>query len=230
MNVAIIVAAGSGTRFGSPVPKQFLEILGKPLLVHTLDRFERCAAIDEIVLVLSAEEIESFQNTAGKFNLRKLVKIIAGGKTRAESVLNGLTAIDSESAKIVAVHDGARPLVSSEEITMTIEKAGETGAACLVASVTDTIKEISDGKIIRTIDRANLRRALTPQAFRYEILKRAFAENEINETVTDECFLVEKLGYEISIIEGSAKNIKVTTKEDFVLAENFLKQILIENV
>ena len=223
MNVAIIVAAGSGTRFGSPIPKQFLEIFGKPLLIHTLERFEICAAIDEIVLVISAEEIGNFQTTAGKFNLKKLVNVIAGGKTRAESVFNGFEAVDSSRAKIVAVHDGARPLVSSEEIAMTIEKARETGAACLVASVTDTIKEISDGKITGTIDRAKLRRALTPQAFRYEILKRAFAENEINETVTDECSLVEKLGYEISIVEGSAKNIKVTTKEDFVLAESFLK-------
>jgi len=226
MNVAIIVAAGSGTRFGSPIPKQFLEIFGKPLLIHTLERFEICAAIDEIVLVISAEEIGNFQTTAGKFNLKKLVNVIAGGKTRAESVFNGFEAVDSSRAKIVAVHDGARPLVSSEEIAMTIEKARETGAACLVASVTDTIKEISDGKITGTIDRAKLRRALTPQAFRYEILKRAFAENEINETVTDECSLVEKLGYEISIVEGSAKNIKVTTKEDFVLAESFLKQTL----
>ena len=224
MNVVIIVAAGSGTRFGSLFPKQFIEIGGKPLLIHTLERFELCPAVDEIVLVLSAAEIENFQSVAEKFHLKKLSKIISGGETRAASVLNGLNSIDSESAEIIAVHDGARPLVTTEEIARTIERAQQTGAACLVAAVTDTIKEISGGVIVGTIDRVKLRRALTPQCFRYEILKRAFTENEIGEMVTDECFLVEKLGYEIAVVEGSAKNIKVTTPEDFILAETLLKQ------
>jgi 2-C-methyl-D-erythritol 4-phosphate cytidylyltransferase len=225
MNVAIIVAAGSGARFGSIVPKQFHEILGKPLLIHTLERFEFCPAVDEIVLVLSAEEIENFRNIAETFNLKKLSVIVSGGETRAESVLRGLNAVDAESAEIVAVHDGARPLVTTEEITKTIEKARETGAACLVAAVTDTIKEVADGKIVGTIDRAKLRRALTPQCFRYEILRRAFAENEVGEAVTDECLLVEKLGYKIAAVEGSAKNIKVTMPEDFILAETLLRQL-----
>ena len=224
MNIAIIVAAGSGTRFGAEKPKQFLEILGKPLLIHTLEKFEQCAAIDEIYLILSEKAIESFRQTLEKYRLKKLSKVIAGGINRAESVRNGLNAIDDEGVEIVAVHDGARPLVTGEEITRTIEKARETGAACLVASVTDTIKQVADGKLIRTIDRAELRRALTPQCFRYELLKRAFAENDIGETVTDECFLVEKLGCEIAAVEGSAKNIKVTLPEDFVLAETLLKQ------
>ena len=223
MNFAIIVAAGSGTRFGTNTPKQFLEILGKPLLIHTLERFESCPAIDEIILVLSAEEIENFQQIAEKYNLKKLAKIIPGGETRAASVLNGLNAIESQSYEIVAVHDGARPLVTVAEISATIEKAKETGAACLVAAVNDTIKEVADGKIIGTIDRSKLRRALTPQCFRYEILKRAFAENEISEIVTDECFLVEKLGCEIATVEGSAQNIKITLQEDFVFAEHLLK-------
>ena len=226
MNVAIIVAAGSGTRFGSTVPKQFHEILGKPLLIHTLERFEFCPAIDKIVLVLSAEEIENFQSIAAKFNLKKLCIIVSGGESRAESVCNGLDAVDAESAKIVAVHDGARPLVTIEEITKTIETARETGAACLVAAMTDTIKEVVDGKIVATIDRAKLRRALTPQCFRYEILKRAFtAASAVSEIVTDECLLVEKLGYEIAAVEGSAKNIKITTREDFIFAENLLRQL-----
>jgi 2-C-methyl-D-erythritol 4-phosphate cytidylyltransferase len=229
MNVAIIVAAGSGTRFGTKTPKQFLEIGGKPLLIHTLERFEFCSAVDEIVLVLSAGEIKNFRIAAEKFNLKKLSKIISGGETRAASVLNGFNIIES-SAKIIAVHDGARPLVTAEEITKTVEKARETGAACLVANVTDTIKEVVDGKIIKTIDRTKLKRALTPQCFRYEILKRAFAENEIGENATDECFLVEKLGYEIAVVEGSARNIKITTPEDFVLAESLLKQTQFENV
>ncbi len=224
MNTAIIVAAGEGKRFGGEKPKQFLEICGKPLVIHTLEKFELCSAIDEIVLVLSAEEIAKFEPIVEKYHLRKLSKTVAGGKTRAESVLNGLNLIDAKSAEIVAVHDGARPLVSTEEIAQTVEKAQKTGAACLTAFVTDTIKEVANGKITKTINRENLRRALTPQCFRYEILRRAFAENEIGEIITDECFLVEKLGIEISIVEGSAKNIKITTPEDFVLAENLLKE------
>lgn len=224
MNTAIIAAGGNGTRFGADKPKQFLEIHGKPLLIHTLAPFEQCAAIDEIILVLPAAEIENFQIQIGKYNLSNRVKLIAGGQTRAASVLNGLNAIDAKKCAVVAVHDGARPLVSVEEIAATIEKVKETGAACLVAPVTDTIKEIKNGKITRTVDRETLRRALTPQAFRYEILKRAFAESSDLSGATDECFLVEKLGYEISTVEGSAKNIKVTNREDAAIVENFLKQ------
>jgi 2-C-methyl-D-erythritol 4-phosphate cytidylyltransferase len=225
MNTAIIVAAGSGTRFGSKTPKQFLEILGKPLIIHTLFAFENCPHIDSVVLVLSSDETANFLKIIGKYNLKKLVKIVSGGKSRAESVLKGFNAIRSTTAEIVAVHDGARPCVTSPEISQTVEKARETGAACLVASVTDTIKEISDGKIIRTIDRNKLRRALTPQAFRYDILKRALSENDIGEIATDECYLIEKLGIEVSIVEGKSTNIKVTTQEDLAIAEQILKNV-----
>lgn len=226
MNTAIIVAAGRGKRFGAEKPKQFLEILGKPLVVHTLERFENCPAVGETILVLPTEEIEYFRKIAEKFDLKKLAKIVSGGETRAASVLSGLSAIDAKACEIVAVHDGARPVVSGEEIARTIEKAKETGAACLTAYVTDTIKEVAGGKILRTVERAELRRALTPQTFRYEILKRAFAENDFQEEATDECFLVEKLGVEIAVVEGSAKNIKITRAEDLAVAEIFLREML----
>ncbi len=222
MNTAIIVAAGSGKRFGGNIPKQFLEIHGKPVLIHTLERFENCDSVDEIVLVLSFDEIDSFEKKLKTYNIHKLNKIVAGGNTRAESVFNGLNVINE--TEIIAVHDGARPLVSNEEISKTIEKAKEFGAACLVAKITDTIKEVSNGKIVATIDRNTLRSALTPQCFRYEILKKAFEVNEIAEIVTDECFLVEKLGYEIAIVEGSSKNIKITHEEDLKIAEVFLRE------
>src|SRR5215213_9548094 len=156
MNSAIIVAAGSGKRFGGKTPKQFLEILGKPLIIHTLQRFEACSEIDEIILVLPSTETAKFLQIAGKYNLKKLSKVVAGGKTRAESVWKGLKNIRSVMAEIVAVHDGARPLVTVEEIAATVKKAKETGAACLVSAVTDTIKEVGGGKIARTIDRAAL--------------------------------------------------------------------------
>lgn len=223
MNSAIIVAAGSGTRFGADRPKQFLEIGGKPLLIHTLEKFQNCNSIDDIVLILSENEIENFQKTLPNFQISKLSKIIVGGKTRAESVRNGFFSLDSEKTKIVAVHDGARPFVSSDEISQTIEKAEINGAVCLVAPVFDTIKKVSGGKIIETIDRNFLRRALTPQTFRFEILLKAFSDENFDANATDECFLVEKAGNEIFFIDGSPKNIKITTKEDFDLAESFLK-------
>lgn len=222
MNSAIIVAAGSGTRFGAERPKQFLEIAGKPLIFHTLLRFENCAAIDEIILVLPENEIENFRAISENQNLKKLKKIIAGGKTRAESVFNGLKSVN-ENCEIVAVHDGARPLVSSVEISATIEKAKETGAACLTAKVTDTIKKVEGDKITGTIDRETLRRALTPQCFKIEILRAAFENADLSEAVTDECFLVERLGCEIAFVDGSARNIKITTREDFAIAETLLK-------
>ena len=224
MNCAIIVAAGSGTRFGSAIPKQFLEIVGKPLLIHTLERFENCAAIDEIVLILAANAIEDFSLTLAKYTFDKPIKIVAGGTTRAESVRNGLDSVDANECEIAAIHDGARPFVTSAEITATVAKARETGAACLVGKVFDTIKTIADGKITGTIDRENLRRALTPQAFRFEILQRAFADENFDARATDECFLVEKLGAAIDFVEGGAGNIKITTREDFRVAENLLKE------
>ena len=223
MNSAIIVAAGSGTRFGAAKPKQFLEINGKPLIFHTLERFENCAAIDEIILVLAENEVENFCEIARNHKIKKLKKTITGGKTRAESVSNGLKEID-ETSEIVAVHDGARPLVTKEEIAATIEKARKTGAACLTAKVTDTIKRIENGKIAATIDRETLRRALTPQCFKTEILRKAFENADLNESATDECYLVEKAGYEIAFVDGSATNIKVTHREDWILAEILLKQ------
>jgi len=223
MNTAIIVAAGSGSRFGGEKPKQFLEVGGKPLLIHTLEKFENCPLIKEIILVIASDQLINYREIAVRHRLRKVAKIVFGGKTRAESVLKGFAVVESATAEIVAVHDGARPFVSTEEITATIEKAMETGAACLVAPVTDTIKEVADGKIVGTVERAKLRRALTPQAFHFEILRNALFGADLSESATDECYLVEKLGYRISIVEGSAKNIKITTREDWDLAEAFLE-------
>ncbi len=209
---AIIVAAGTGSRFKSDTPKQFLDLAGKPVIVRTLERFQNAEAIDSIVLVLPATRIN-----VADFAFTKLGKIVAGGDTRAESVLNGLNA--TADADIVAVHDGARPLVSTDEIDRTVARAKEMGAACLVAAVTDTIKSIRGNEISGTLDRNKLRRALTPQAFKIEVLRRAFEMGEIDEDVTDECFLVEKLGHPIAFVEGSARNIKITNPDDLRLAE-----------
>ncbi len=222
MNTAIIVAAGSGTRLDPKTPKQFLEIYGKPILLHTLERFDACGSVDALILVIARGQIETLERLINESRPGKLVQIVEGGQTRAESVWNGLRAVDA-ATEIIAVHDGARPLVTPDEIDRTVEKAKEIGAACLVAPVIDTIKEIEGDKIVGTIDRAKLRRALTPQAFRREILEKAFAQADLNESVTDECVLVEKLGYEIGIVEGSARNIKITHPEDLALAELFVR-------
>lgn len=223
MNTAIIVAAGSGTRFDSEIPKQFIEINGKPLIMHALERFEKCSSVNAIVLVLAEDRIENFKSSRWFSGLTKLSKIVIGGPSRAESVLNGLKAVD-RSTDIVAVHDGARPFVTSDEISRTISKAKEVGAACLVTSVTDTIKGIDGDRIVETVDRRRLRRALTPQAFRYDIIVEAFEKADLTETVTDECFLVEKIGKQIGIVPGSSRNIKITHADDLLLAEAFLRE------
>ncbi len=223
MNTAIIVAAGSGTRFGGETPKQFIDIGGKPLLVHTLECFERSPSIDSVILVLAADRVTEFSRLVGIYGIRKVSRIVAGGATRAESVSNGLEAV-SPACTIVAVHDGARPLVSVDDIGATVRAAEEFGAACLTARVTDTIKQVSGGVIKSTVDRAALRRALTPQAFRFDLLRRAFHDADLTDAATDECYLVEKLGVAIKVVEGSPRNIKVTTPDDLSIAELFLER------
>jgi 2-C-methyl-D-erythritol 4-phosphate cytidylyltransferase len=175
------------------------------------------------VLVLSDEGRDEFERISGQVEISKVRSIVNGGKTRAKSVKNGLDAVDAATANVIAVHDGARPLVTVDEIIRTVEKAAEMGAACLVAEVTDTIKEIDGEYILNTIDRRSLRRALTPQAFRYDILRKAFEGVDLAESVTDECSLVERLGVKIAFVAGNARNIKITRPEDLILAEAFLK-------
>jgi 2-C-methyl-D-erythritol 4-phosphate cytidylyltransferase len=225
MNVAIVVAAGKGTRIGGNRPKQFLELGGIPIIIHTLRRFEQCDAINEVIVVLPADATAGFVSLAEKFGLRRVSQAVAGGATRAQSVLRGLNAISN--VEIVAIHDGVRPFVTPEEIDRVVEAARESGAAVLVAPVSDTIKEIADGSVARTLPRENLRRALTPQCFRFDVLKRAYdrlgeLEAEGIE-VTDDSLLVERLGLKIAAVEGSATNIKITQEEDLAIAEVLLR-------
>lgn len=221
MNTAIIVAAGTGHRFGGDTPKQFISVCGKPLISHTLERFESCAAVDEIVLVISEEGRGRPEFSNLRAEITKLKKIVTGGMTRSESVRNGLRAV-SEGCSVVAIHDGARPLVAVDEIAAVISRASEVGAACLVAPVTDTIKTISGNEITGTLDREKLRSALTPQAFGFEVLAAAFDKADLTDAVTDECYLVEKLGHPIAWVEGSSRNIKITRPEDLKFAEAML--------
>ena len=221
MNTAIIVAAGEGTRLDPERPKQFIDIHGKPLIVHTIGRFESCPAVDEIIVVVAEGEVTGFNAMIEPYGFQKIKNIVAGGRLRAESVANGLAAVSADT-EVVAVHDGARPLVTGDEIERTIAKAREKGAACLVGTIPDTIKEVDGDLVVGTLDRRQLRRALTPQAFRLDILKRAFDEAESLEQATDECFLVEQLGVPVEAVPGNSKNIKVTFPADLAVAEHYL--------
>jgi 2-C-methyl-D-erythritol 4-phosphate cytidylyltransferase len=226
MNVAIIAAAGQGTRLGGKRAKQFLELAGVPVIIHTLKKFEQCAGIQEVVVVLPAPDAAGFLELAGQYELRKLRRVVAGGQTRAESVWRGLQTVRAATAEIVAVHDGVRPFVTPEEITRTVEAARLNGAAILTAAPVDTIKEVENNQVVRTLERARLRRALTPQCFRYELLRRAYEQRpELIASATDDSSLVEALGLTVMAVEGDARNIKITRPEDVALAEILLKEL-----
>ena len=225
MNIAIIAAAGTGSRMASDRPKQFLQLAGTPIIFHTLKPFELCDSIHEVIVVLPAEESAAFLAQAGKRGLRKLARVVPGGATRADSVKRGLQAVRAATAEIVAVHDGVRPFVTVEEIENTIATAQRDGAAILVTPATDTIKLIEGTSIVRTLERSKLRQALTPQCFRYDLLRRAYEQVDVADpSLTDESVLVERLGEPVTIVEGSARNIKITTPRDLLVAEALFRE------
>lgn len=206
-------------------PKQFLQLAGSPIIFHTLKPFELCDSIQEVIVVLPAAESAEFLAQAGKRGLRKLARVVPGGATRADSVKRGLMSIRPATAEIVAVHDGVRPFVTVEEIETTIAAARADGAAILATPVTDTIKLVEDSAVVKTLERRNLRQALTPQCFRYELLRQAYEQADVNDpSLTDESSLVERLGHVVTVVEGSARNIKITTPRDLAIAETFLKE------
>jgi len=244
MNVAIIAAAGQGVRMGTKRAKQFLELDGIPVIIHTLTRFEQCPDIDEVVVVLPEKDVKRFPALARKYGLQKVRKCIAGGASRAESVKLALRAIGAAVSTlkhvIVAVHDGVRPFVTPEEISQTIDAARSNRAAILVAPVTDTIKVIKQRMFESVVDgtcsRSGLRRALTPQCFDYRLLCEAYFNKFVKsvEDFTDDSMAVERGplypgGFRwdeirIRVVEGNARNIKITQPEDLALAELILKQ------
>jgi 2-C-methyl-D-erythritol 4-phosphate cytidylyltransferase/2-C-methyl-D-erythritol 2,4-cyclodiphosphate synthase len=229
MNVAIIPAAGSGSRFGGQTPKQFIEIAGAPVIVHTLRRFDACRDIDGIIVALHPSEIDAFERRLKPYSLQKPVRLISGGAERSDSILNALEAAKAWQPELVAVHDAVRPFVTPEQISAVLLRAREIGAAILALPATDTIKEVDRGLIQRTIDRRRIWRAQTPQAFRYELLMRANVEARAAglppAITTDDSLLVESIGLPIAVVEGSPKNIKITTPEDLVLADRLFEQM-----
>jgi 2-C-methyl-D-erythritol 4-phosphate cytidylyltransferase len=220
MNVAIVVAAGRGSRAGGVRAKQFREISGIPIIIHTLRRFELCATIAETVVVLPESALDEFASLARTHGLSKPVRAVAGGATRAESVWLGLQTLDSRTVGVVAVHDGVRPFVAPDEIDSVVREAETGGAAILAAPAVETIKEAEGGLILRTLERNKLWQAQTPQCFRYELLRRAY-ELALADGLdaTDDSALVERTGAHVRIIEGGARNLKITTPQDFELAE-----------
>ncbi len=220
---AIIAAAGSGTRIGGPVKKQFISIHGKPLLQYTLEVFQRCTVINEIVVVGPTEGFEELKDTIqSQWNISKLRSVVVGGNERYVSVLNGLNAVSSD-AEWVAIHDGVRPFVSVEKIIQVVEAAKLNGAAILAVKPKDTIKVNRDGFVKETLDRDSLALVQTPQVFSIELLKRAYdkaiAENSFG---TDDAYLVERIGNKVAVVEGEYSNIKITSPEDLLIAEKFI--------
>jgi len=226
MNTAIIPAAGQGRRMGGARAKQFLEIGRDPVLVHTLRRFESCPVIDAVVVVLPASDVAGFLDVAGRAQLRKITRVIAGGEERRDSVAKGLATIRPDPSAIVVVHDGVRPFVTPEQISKVVERASERGAAMLGLYATDTVKHVSGNEVVRTIDRDTIVLAQTPQAFRYELLASAYerARREAWDA-TDDASLVERLGASVEVVEGSPFNIKITRPEDLPLARFILSEM-----
>lgn len=216
---AIIPAAGLGLRMGSDIAKQFLLLDGKPILHHTLSVLDHCSAVDEIVLVVSENEIDAIQTQIADSH-PKVTRVVEGGKERQDSVGNGLRSLDSDT-DIVVVHDGVRPFVSPELIRETVEAAQDFGAAIAAIPLSDTLKKVSeDGRVERTVDRQDLWRVQTPQTFQYALLKQAFDKARSDGFYgTDEGALIEYLGKEVKVIPGSEFNIKITSSEDLVLGE-----------
>ena len=214
---AIIVAAGSGTRMGRP--KQFLPLLGRPVVEWSLRAFEELPGVKEIALVLTKEDIREHR---ARF-ISSRIKLVEGGSTRMGSVRNGLAAL-SKKTDVIAVHDGARPLITKDLLTAVIQEAGRSGAALLAVPVKDTLKNV-DGKelwISQTPDRSSHWLAQTPQCYRREILEEALNQFSKDALATDESQLVERAGHRVKVVPSAYENIKITTPEDLEVAEAFL--------
>ena len=225
---AVIVAGGSGSRFGSETPKQFFSLAGRPLLAHTLARFESCSAVSRIVLVLPRADFQSAHRLMEPYAGAKPTEIVPGGDSRQQSVKEGLSCLDPRPDDLVAVHDGARPFADPELIERVIDASAQYGGAIAAIPVVETLKEVSTAMAIeRTVDRERYYRAQTPQCFRYALLAEAFESAKKDGFVgTDEAALVERLGATIHVVVGSERNIKVTTPEDMERAETYLKSDL----
>lgn len=214
----IVVAAGRGTRMGSKESKQYLMLQDKPIVIHTLEVFDRHPLITEIILVTGAQDVERCISWIHEFGMTKKIKVIAGGAERQHSVYQGLLHMNSPW---VLVHDGVRPFVTQQQITSCYEAAVQHGAAVLAVPVKDTVKQVDgQGWVTATPDRRSLWAIQTPQAFRRSELIQAHEVAEAEGFIgTDDSMLIERLGVHVMVVEGGYANIKITTPEDLDYAE-----------
>ena len=219
---AVIVAAGSSQRMGGD-NKLLLELAGTPLLVHTLGAFERCDVVRDIVLVCGEQDILPYTTLARSAGISKLYAVVRGGDSRTTSARAWLGAAPADTV-MVAVHDGARPLVSEALIAEAVYAAAEHGAAAPVVPVKDSIKRIENGRITADVARDTLAAVQTPQVFRRALLERALSgAARAGRTYTDDCAAVEAYGQPVFVTHGSYQNIKITTPEDLLIAQAFLQ-------
>ncbi|MBD3374681.1 2-C-methyl-D-erythritol 4-phosphate cytidylyltransferase [candidate division KSB1 bacterium] len=224
-HAAIIVAAGKGKRMASPVRKQYLEISGRPILYWTLKRFQDFPDIKEIVLVVPENDLKTlYPMVTGQWQMTKVIKLVAGGKERHDSVYKGLRAL-SQDIELVLIHDGVRPFVSDAMLERVIEAAAEQKAAVVGVPPKDTIKRVEHNMITETLSREHLVQVQTPQVFRYDVIMQAFEYAFTHQRFsTDDTALVENIGISVKVVMGDYENIKITSKEDMLLAEQIHKR------
>ena len=218
---AVVVAAGSARRMEG-IDKVLTPLGELPVLVHTLCAFEDCPAVGEVVVVTREDLLVEVSRLCKDYALNKVRKVIVGGAERIHSVQAGLREADPQ-AQLIAIHDGARPLVTSDVIQSAVEAAARTGAAAPAIPVIDTIKRFEDGLSVETVDRSTLRAVQTPQVFEAGLIRAATQKAlEDGELLTDDCGAVERLGKKVTLTQGSRENIKITTPLDLVLGEAIL--------
>jgi len=217
---ALIVAGGSGTRMQSDLPKQFISIGNRPILMHTIQKFYAYSPDIQLIIVLPKIEFTTWENLKKQFDFQIPHQVVAGGATRIESVRNGLQVIDNQHS-LVAIHDGVRPFVTSKIIAESYQVAENQGNAIVAVRLKDSIRE-SRGEATVAVDRAKYFLIQTPQTFKVDLIQKAYQQSDI-QSLTDDASVVEKAGHTIQLIEGDYKNIKITTAEDLLIADVFLK-------
>jgi len=219
--VAIIPAAGMGRRMNNTIHKQYLSLGNMPLLVHCLRTFAAHPAIDEIIIVAPEDQLDFCRwDIVHAYNIDKVCAVVRGGNERQDSVRNGLRACQCSAEDIILIHDGVRPLIEAETIDAVIAGVAEHDACIAALPVKDTIKEVHDGVIRSTPQRSNLWAAQTPQGFRCNLIVNAHEQALAHGfSATDDASVLEWLGHEVAVVEGSYANLKITTPEDLILAQ-----------